>query len=238
MNLVVLDDEKAFIDEFVDILARIRPNDRIEGFDNEQDFFEYTGRQRNRIHCIFMDIRLNDKSGIDIAKHANDIQADVPVVFVTGYPKEYCQSIFLEHFEFEPFAFVCKPVDEKVLEKVFEKLESRYREKGSVISLRTGRKETILSTSEITYIESNRWYVTVHTTQGEMRVRSKLCDIEKLLPESFAAAHKSFIINADCVQSFDTVSVTLRSGETLPVSRSRKNEFRKKVLAVKGFEKC
>ncbi|MBP1538338.1 MAG: LytTR family DNA-binding domain-containing protein [Ruminococcus sp.] len=233
MRLAVLDDEKAFINEFSDIAARIMPDAEIIGFDKEDKLIQ--SLSGDKVDCVFMDICLDNTSGIDSAKHVKDISPDTPVVFVTGYPQQYCQSIFLEHFDFEPFAFVCKPVEPNVLQRVFEKLESKGKDKSATITLHSGRQDVILNTQEIIYVESNRWYVLVHTKNKVITVRAKLSDIEQLLPESFISSHKSYVVNASYVRAFNSSAVTLTDGTELPVSRSHKTDFKQKILSIKGF---
>ena len=144
--------------------------------------------------------------------------------------------IFLEHFDFEPFAFICKPVDEKVLGRVFEKLENKYKSSGTILHMRRSSKELLINTNELMYVESNRWYVVLHTVHGNEKVRAKLSAVSAMLPDRFVVSHKSYIVNPDFIRSFDSVSVVMQNGDILPISRSRKNEFRDKVLSAKGFE--
>ena len=235
MELLVLDDEKSFLNEFTELIGKIGVDAHIKEFENENELFDHMTGSAATPDCVFTDIRLGEANGIDAAQKLHEIAGDIPVVFVTGYPQQYCQSIFLEHFDFEPFAFVCKPVDETVLKRVFEKLEAKGKENSAVITLHSGRKDIIVRVNDITYIESNKWYVIVHTVKEEIHVRSKISDLCAMLPDKFVAAHKSYTVNADRVRSFDHVSVTLDSGEQLPISRSHKNEFRSRMLAIKGF---
>ena len=209
------------------------PDAEIIGFDKEDKLIQ--SLSGDKVDCVFMDICLDNTSGIDSAKHVKDISPDTPVVFVTGYPQQYCQSIFLEHFDFEPFAFVCKPVEPNVLQRVFEKLESKGKDKSATITLHSGRQDVILNTQEIIYVESNRWYVLVHTKNKVITVRAKLSDIEQLLPESFISSHKSYVVNASYVRAFNSSAVTLTDGTELPVSRSHKTDFKQKILSIKGF---
>ena len=233
MRLAVLDDEKAFINEFTALTSQMMPDAEVIGFDKEDELIDCIGSER--LDCIFMDICLDNSSGIDTAKRVTDISPDIPVVFVTGYPQQYCQSIFLEHFDFEPFAFVCKPIKKQILQRVFEKLKVKGKDKGSDITLHSGRQDIILSTDEIKYVESSRWYVLVHTADKVITIRSKLSDIQQLLPDSFISSHKSYIVNSSYVRAFNSTAVTLQDGTELPVSRSHKNEFKQRLLSIKGF---
>ncbi len=235
MELLVLDDEKYFLDEFEELIGRMEIDVHIKAFEDENELLDHMTGSGEKPDCLFTDIRLGEANGIDTAQKLHQIAGDIPVVFVTGYPQQYCQSIFLEHFDFEPFAFVCKPVDEAVLKRVFEKLEEKGRDNSAVITLHSGRKDIIVRVNDITYIESNKWYVIVHTVKEEIHVRAKMSDLCAMLPDKFVATHKSYTVNADRVRSFDSVSATLDNGEQLPISRSHKNEFRSRILAIKGF---
>ncbi|MBR7008112.1 MAG: response regulator transcription factor [Ruminococcus sp.] len=237
MQYILLDDDMDFGDDFTKMCSHYDENAEFEVFSDEEKFFDHLSKHGSDIAAVFMDIRLKSSSGIDAAKKVNDLFAGIPVVFITGYPQEYCQSIFLEHFDFEPFAFVCKPVDSRVLAKVFEKLGTRAMHKDTEIAVRSGHCDRIVKCSEIVYLESDKWYYLIHTRNEDIQVRGKLSDLHGSLTPKFIIPHKSYIINSDMVRKFDNVSVTLNNGVTLPISRSHKKNFKQELLHLRGLSK-
>ena len=70
---------------------------------------------------IFMDIRLKNDNGIDVAKFVKKKNKNAVIIFISGYT-----DFFEESFEAEPIYFLIKPLKkemfEKAMEKAFEKV--------------------------------------------------------------------------------------------------------------------
>lgn len=81
---------------------------------------------------------------------------------------------------------------------------------------------------EIIYIEMFGHYAVVHTETSEYRFRSTLKEIQKKLPQGyFALPHKSIIVNFEHVRSASNSEIVMDSGDSIPISRRRQQEFNK-----------
>lgn len=79
---------------------------------------------------------------------------------------------------------------------------------------------------EITYIESLRRKVDIHTDHGNYEIYATLRDLEEFLPPVFCQTHKSFLVNLNYVVELNADGVKLKTGETLPVSQARRKPVR------------
>ena len=80
--------------------------------------------------------------------------------------------------------------------------------------------------SSIVYAESDRRVLYIHLEQEVLRVYGKLVDLLSLLPASFVQCHKSFIVNMDYIQEFDSGSVLMSNGDRVPISQKRRRSTR------------
>jgi two-component system LytT family response regulator len=94
-----------------------------------------------------------------------------------------------------------------------------------VITVKTGRRITLVKIDEIDWIESASNYVEVHANKQTHLIRMTMGEIEtKLDPSRFARIHRTTIVNVDRVQQLELghhgeSDLTLRDGTVLRASR-------------------
>ena len=93
------------------------------------------------------------------------------------------------------------------------------------------RADQVVEPAEIRYLESRLHVVRVHAARGVLEVYGKLSDLLDALPARFVRCHQSFAVNLDAVTSLDASSITLVSGEQVPVSRRMRAEVRAALFA-------
>ncbi len=80
----------------------------------------------------------------------------------------------------------------------------------------------VVQTREITYVESDRRILHVHTVSETVDAYGKLSSIQEELPEGFIQCHKSFLVNLRYVKESYLDTLRLVTGETVPVSQKRR----------------
>jgi hypothetical protein len=100
--------------------------------------------------------------------------------------------------------------------------------------VQSGTGDSVLRLEQIDYLEAARNYIAVHAGGREYIVRDTMVNVlRKLSGGSFARTHRSFIVNIDKVKEIRTLDsgqrVILTSGENVPLSRSYRDEFTRKV---------
>jgi two-component system LytT family response regulator len=95
------------------------------------------------------------------------------------------------------------------------------------LAIRDGASSILLDPAEIEWISADDYCIDIHAGQRSHVVRMTLTALaERLDPARFVRVHRSAVVNVDRVQSVcagvsGRVVLTLESGQTVPVSRSR-----------------
>ncbi len=100
-----------------------------------------------------------------------------------------------------------------------------------------GQTQTRLAADDVEWVQAARNYVELFTGNDSYIMRASMKELESLLPsEGFLRLHRSYIVNRESVDGLRRNTkgeprVILRSGKSLPVGRS----YRDEALAILGF---
>jgi hypothetical protein len=114
-------------------------------------------------------------------------------------------------------------------QKELEQLRvEKEKAKQQVLELVSNRQKVRIPFDDIFYIESMSDYIKVHSTsQSEVVSKEKISALAKRLPENFLRIHRSFIINTNKINQFNSTEVVINQA-TLNIGRS----YKKNVLLV------
>lgn len=115
MNLFVVDDEKHALNYIVTILKETYPKAEIFPFCKTKDAI----KMASDIKCdvAFLDIRIDDKNGIELAKELKDINGKTNIIFTTAYI-EYA----LDAYKVYASDYLMKPVSSNTIIRAMEHL--------------------------------------------------------------------------------------------------------------------
>lgn len=198
----------------------------LEAEDGEQAMKLVNNR---KFDFAFVDIQLNGENGIDVAKRISRYCPNI--IFVTAYDK-----YAVEAFQTDAIHYLLKPVDPELLQQAIRRSNLAFdvpSEFDSRIFLTTKEKMTVLHHDEIRYLEGDRNYTTFYDERGEaLLVSRNLAYYERLIDSpSFFRIHQSYLVNVRFVAGLQArdqqgnASVVLKSGESLPLARSKKKAF-------------
>lgn len=178
-----------------------------------------------RFDLIFLDIMLDDKNGIDVAKVIREKRYDGDIIFITSY-REYA----FESYDVRPLHYLEKTAG---LDKLGEAV-GRFLEKSSssMIYLANSRGALALDLSEIMYFEVLGHELVIHRSNGtKIRYRRSLRDMEELLPEdTFVRTQRSYMVNLAHVKEITRHAVTMNNGAEVPIGRGMYDNLRLKFL--------
>ncbi len=169
---------------------------------------------------ILLDIAMRFMDGMETARAIRKIDDSVIIIFVTNAP-QYAMA----GYEVQAFDYILKPVSYGVFYQHFDHavrtLERRCKTEEHMVFAVQGGVRRVAERS-IRYIEVNDHTLIVHTTNGDIKIRGTLRDIEKQLNSSmFFRCNKMFIANLDFIDAIDGNDVTI-GNDTILVSRSRR----------------
>ena len=171
------------------------------------------------VHLIFLDIHLPKLKGMAFLKTLSD----PPAVIITTAYHQYA----VESFDLNVTDYLLKPFHFERFLRAVNKVKTAQEEKQQLhdspekdfIFLNVQKKKVKILFSEIVYIESQREYVKIVTTQKEYLSKMSTHEIEELLPpKRFQRIHRSFIVSVNRIESYTAEMVEL-NGVSLPIGR-------------------
>lgn len=183
--------------------------------------------QMKNLDLALLDIDLGSgrESGLQIASAVRNRFPACSIIFVTSY-----LAFATEIYEVQPIYFIMKDQFHEKLGKavaMFLRIQAR---KQQYLKISKGRTEMLIPVESILYIERENRRSNIVTQTEKTVVWDNLSKLYEQLPhERFACCHKSYIIGLRWVANYDRFNVTLTTGQTLPISRSHREEFRKSL---------
>lgn len=138
-----------------------------------------------------------------------------------------CESYRVGVYQENHAYFVMTPVRQADLDAALAMATRRLRAHAErPLRMRVKYTERVIWPREVTYVESKRRVLHIHTADEEIATYARLADLAEELPERFVRCHNSFVVNLDCVRELRTECVVLTDGTTIPVSRDRRPALR------------
>ena len=125
---------------------------------------------------------------------------------------------------------LAKPVDPNRFEEALLHCVDIWKTKKEIL-LPTEQGESRISVSDIQFIEAFDRGIRINTEQKIIESRLKFREAESLLPlATFIRCHRSFLVNPDHIQCIQPYSFVLRTGQHIPVGKSRYPEIRREFI--------
>ncbi len=193
---------------------------------------------------ILMDINIKGSlTGIELANKLESLR--IPILFITGYnlDENYELASKINHI-----GFLVKPIQkytlQSTIEQAYKKLskstgeEKLYPIKNTMVFNKKGVLHRIYI-PDIRYVKANDDYTITFTTEGEFVNSVRLFEMEEeLKPFGFVKCHRSYLINPNKVDSFDTIQNEIHiEKDIIPVSRNNKAEVLESLDVIKRKRK-
>ena len=164
---------------------------------------------------IFLDIKMNCVSGIELAEYIRKNDRNVMIVFLTSF-----QQYVLKGYDVNALHYLIKPLSKAkllpVLDKAYTIWASRHNDV-LIVSTRNGKMK--LPFDEILYISMSSHIANIYTENNQYELRKTAAELNNMLPKYFVYCHRSHFVNlfkTDCVYNN---SLLLTNGKLLPISR-------------------
>ncbi|MDR1023829.1 MAG: LytTR family DNA-binding domain-containing protein [Prevotellaceae bacterium] len=233
MKCIAIDDEPLALKLLAGYCSRV-PSIRLLGaYTDPLDGISYIRSMKPDL--IFLDIRMPDISGINIAQ---DLDKDTLIIFTTAH-REYA----VEGFELDVVDYLLKPFGFERFLKAYAKAEERFtalqkpdlRHAGDdkTVSFKYNYQRIRLPLHSILYIEADNDYIKIVTPDKTYTPRMSLRAMESLLSASgFIRVHKSFIVDVGKIKSFSKEKI-ITDRKQIPLGRSYCKEFLDKMASAK-----
>lgn len=171
---------------------------------------------------IFLDIQMPYLNGMDAAIKLREIDAGVPILFVTNMAQYAVKG-----YDVNALGFILKPAS-------YYDFFLRMRKAINVIKSRMGRdlvlttKQSVIrvSTNDIYYTEVTGHSLHYHTRDDVITVTGSITDAEeKLRGSEFLRCNNCYLVNPRAIQNVKGHTITLLNGEQVQISHPRRKAF-------------
>lgn len=233
IKITILEDEPQQLDRLIEVLSRYR---------DENPSFEYSVETFDRgislltaykqdADILFLDIKVPDMLGMEVAKRVRLRDENVMIIFVTNLT-QYA----VEGYSVNAFDYILKPLQyasfSAKLSRALKTLS--YRDPGVLIELKNKEAGRRVSADSITYVESSGHDILFHIGTETIRQWGTLGKYELLLEKAkFARCNASFLVNLKYVEVIRKDDVIV-AGVTIPISRGKRKDFLAAYAQYKG----
>lgn len=238
MRVIIVDDEAENRQILVTLLKNY-PEIEIVGQASNLEQAEQEINSKNP-DLVFLDVSLPPNNIFELLQKLEKI--DFLIIFVTAH-YEYA----LKAFEYSAVSYLLKPIDEELFERAIKNALQTLRKEQNFkiyqtllhnianpqetkICFPTAEGFDVVKADDILYCQADSNYTFIYLKdKAPICVSKTLSDIENMLPKQFFfRIHKSHLINTNHIIKYlktDGGSVVMQNGNTLDISRRKKQEF-------------
>jgi DNA-binding LytR/AlgR family response regulator len=247
LTILAVDDERT---QLADLARMLRNSPVVREVECAYDGHEALVKASTQAYdAIFLDVRMPDLDGLELARVLRRFAAPPQLVFVSAY-----DSAAVDAFELHALDYLRKPVGrrrvEEAIARVVAAVESGAGSEPAVptrapapgddhemIAVATlhGGATRLLARSAILYVQSYGDFVRIVTADGRFLLRSTLSEIERRWePHGFVRVHRQYVANLRNAVELrpllgGTAELAFGDGQTIPVARRHTSDLARRL---------
>ena len=202
----------------------------------------------HRFDAIFLDVRMPDIDGLELASVLDQFASPPALVFVSAYEDGAVGAFELE---LHPLDYLMKPVSRTRIAQALERVlaahnggaaggtRARAAAEAEIVSVehQRGGATRLVARSSILYVKAEGDYVRIVSDDGRFLVRGALSEIERRwVAYGFVRVHRSYIANLRRATEIrpelgGSATIVLADGSEVPVARRQVAELRRRLRA-------
>ena len=242
LKILAVDDEQP---QLQDLARLLRGSPSVERVECASDGHEALMKVSSQTYdAIFLDVRMPDLDGVELARVLRRFATPPQLVFVTAY-----ETAAVDAFELHATDYLLKPVARRRVDEALERVCAAIPTNGTaeevdgaayeseviaVDNVRTGTSR-LVPRSSILYMQSHGDFVRVVVEDGRYLLRTTLTDIERRWePHGFVRIHRQYVANLNLAvelrpQFGGTAQLAFADGQTIPVARRHVAELGRRL---------
>ena len=236
LNIIICDDEflhRLILKEFlIKILDESLLEYNLIEYSSGKDLISNYNKN-NKADLLFLDIQMNDLSGMDVARKIRKFDNTIEIIFTTAIEK-----YVFEAYEVRAYRYLVKPIEYEKLKRQVKLFISDYLTKNSIILIDTHKYTVKISIGDILYSEVMRKHVTIYTESKAYTIEISMKRVEeKLLNYGFFRCHHSYLVNLNKINEIRDKTIFINDNE-IPISRTRYKSLKTKLVNLLGDYLC
>jgi two-component system, LytTR family, response regulator LytT len=227
LAILAVDDERPALD---DLARMLRASDDVGVVECAASGSEALRRLNERsFDAVFIDVRMPDLDGIELARVLRRFDRPPPLVFVSAY-----ESGAVDAFEVQALDYLMKPVSRAGLDRAIVRVEAALPEgrapddPDDVVAVDVPRGgKRLVPRESVLYLQAQGDYVRLVSDDGRFLLRGRISELERSWAgHGFARIHRSYIANLRRAVEVrprlnGTGTLVLAGGVELPIARRK-----------------
>jgi DNA-binding LytR/AlgR family response regulator len=239
MQILAVDDEEPVLRDLIWMLESSDAVDRVDPATSGSEALRRLNEDGVDYDGIFLDVRMPDLDGLELARVLRHFASPPVVVFVTAY-----QDAAVEAFEMGVLDYLVKPVGKRRLDQALSRLaeardggpQAEHEADDEIVPVDSlhGAKR-LIARSSILYLRAQGDYVRAVTDGGRFLLRGRLSDLaERWEPLGFVRVHRQYAVNLRLAKEMrphlnGTATLVFVGEREVPVARRRVGELRRRL---------
>jgi DNA-binding LytR/AlgR family response regulator len=249
LKILAVDDERSQLQDLARLLLASPLVEEVDCAGDGHDALVKASAQP--YDAIFLDVRMPDLNGVELARVLRRFATPPQLVFVTAH-----DNAAVDAFELHALDYLLKPVGRSRLEEALdrvsaavaagEKLGDHDQESTlapaaaadseviAVSNVRTGSTR-LINRSQILYVQSHGDFVRIVVDEGRFLLRATLTEVQRRWePYGFVRVHRQYLANLHRAvelrpQLGGTAELAFPAGQTVPVARRHGAELSRRL---------
>lgn len=170
---------------------------------------------------------MGEMDGVSLAKQVRRTNELMQIVFITGY-----SDYITEGYEVAALHYLMKPVKEEKLFAVLDRAVERLHKNTKVLTLETSEEMVRVPLYQVSALEVQRNYVTVHARQ-DYTVKKSLSELMEQLDERFFRVGRSAVVNLNDISRVTRSDIYLTDGRSIPLPRGAYDKLNRAIIHMK-----
>lgn len=230
LHIAICDDDKAAVESHKDITENCLKNcgsiGKVEAYTSSDNLLYDITEDRFFFDLILLDIEMPGSTGMEIAEKIKPYLPNVKIIFITSHI-EYA----IDAFELSIFRYVPKSDMEKRLPAAIQDAINLIAlEDGKTYIIQTNSRLEKIPYRDIYYIERDGKNASIAAAGGISKVRKSLQQVySELGADEFIFIDRGCIANMIQIMQIKDGMAVLKTGESLPISRSHLQEVKEQI---------
>lgn len=201
---------------------------------NQVEMTEFCSAEQFLFSCpqpdfdlLLLDIEMGEMDGVSLAKQVRRTNELMQIVFITGY-----SDYITEGYEVAALHYLMKPVKEEKLFAVLDHAVERLHKNTKVLTLETAEEMVRVPLYQVSALEVQRNYVTVHARQ-DYTVKKSLSELMEQLDERFFRVGRSAVVNLNDISRVTRSDIYLTDGRSIPLPRGAYDKLNRAIIHMK-----
>jgi DNA-binding LytR/AlgR family response regulator len=242
LRVLAVDDERPALNDLARLLESSPNVSEVETAGSGGEALRSLAERR--FDAIFLDVRMPDIDGLELASVLDQFASPPALVFVSAYEDGAVGAFQLD---LHPLDYLMKPVSRARIGQALDRVlsgralhapgPSAVDAGDEIVSVehQRGGATRLVARSSILYVKAEGDYVRIVADDGRFLVRSPLSEIERRWAEcGFVRVHRSYVANLRRATEIRPelgggATIVLADGSQVPVARRQVGELRRRL---------